>query len=301
MNNQQEVIGIDLGGTKIAFGRFLEDGTCLESLSIPTPQPSTPEAVIKIIAAKINQLNKHKQCVAIGLGTPGATDVTNRIATVAINLSGWHNVPLAEELEKYTGIQTTLANDANCAGVGEAWLGVGKKFQNFVLLTLGTGVGGAIILNGKLFTGHYGTAGELGLISLNYTDENRPCNSGNNGSLEQHCSATAIIRDSGKNPRELGTLAQNGDRQALTFWQNYGKQLGAGIATFMYVLTPEAIILGGGVSASFEFFYPSLMAEIEKRVLPTSREGLQVLKAQLGNDAGIKGAAKLAWDLANNQ
>lgn len=294
--NHSEVIGIDLGGTAIKLGRFLKDGTCLESLTIATPQPSTPESVIKAIALMVKELNREKKCVALGLGTPGPADAEGRIAKVAINLSkGWKNVAIAEELEIQTGIRTTIANDSNCAGLGEAWLGAGRNFQNSILLTLGTGVGGAVILDGKLFTGHLGAAGELGLITLN--PNGPPCNSGNQGSLEQYVSATAIRRQTGKDAAELGKLAQTGHPEALTFWKNYGRNLGAGLASSIYILTPEAVIIGGGVSASAQFFFPSTWEEIKSRVLETSRIGLKLLKAELGSEAGMVGAAKLAWNL----
>lgn len=296
--NHPEVIGIDLGGTTINFGRFLENGTCLESLTIPTPQPSNPESVIKAIATIVNELNHNKKCVALGLGTPGPTNADGRIAKVAINLDGgWKDVPVANELEIATGVKTILANDGNCAALGEAWLGAGKHFNNLILLTLGTGVGGAIILDRKLFRGHNGAAGELGLITLN--PNGPPCNSGNKGSLEQYVSATAIRRQTGKEPLELGKLAENNDHDALTFWHNYGKNLGAGLASLVYVLAPEAILIGGGVSGSAEYFFSSAMAEIESRVLESSRIGLKLLKTELGSRAGVVGAAKLAWDLFN--
>jgi glucokinase len=230
---------------------------------------------------------------AIGVGTPGPADAAGRIARVAINLAGWHDVPLADWLEAKTGCPTILANDANCAGLGEAWLGAGRRFANLILLTLGTGVGGAIILDGKLFTGHQGAAGELGLIALN--PDGPVCNSGNQGSLEQYVSVQAIRRRTGKEPAELGVLARNGDQFALEFWESYGRDLGIGLASLIYVLTPEAIVIGGGVSASAEFFFPSALAEIERRVLPSSRASLQLLTADLGNQAGMVGAAKLAW------
>lgn len=293
--NHPEVIGIDLGCTAIKMGRFLEDGTCLESLTIPTPKPSPSESVIMAIASKVQELNRDKKCIALGVGMPGPTDRDGRIAKVVINLDGWKNVPLAEELEIATGIKTILANDSNCAGLGEAWLGAGKNYQNSILLTLGTGVGGAVILNGQLFTGHLGAAGELGLITLN--PDGPSCNSGNRGSLEQYVSATAIIRQTGKQPAELGKLAQYGDAEALKFWEDYGRNLGAGLATSVYILTPEVIIIGGGVSASAEFFFPSAWEEIETRVLESSRVGLKLLKAELGSQAGMVGAAKLAWSL----
>lgn len=291
--SQPQVIGIDLGGTAIKLGRFTPDGTCLQSLSVPTPQPATPEAVVGAMVEAIASVDPEQKSVAIGVGTPGPADASGRIALVAINLANWRDVPLAEQLEAKTGLPTIIANDANCAGLGEAWLGAGRRFNNFILLTLGTGVGGAIILDGKLFVGHQGAAGELGLITLN--PDGPPCNSGNQGSLEQYVSVSAIRRSTGLEPAELGAMAEAGNPEALTFWHSYGKQLGAGLASLIYVLTPEAIAIGGGVCASAEFFFPSALAEIERRVLPSSRAGLQLLCAELGNQAGMVGAAKLAW------
>jgi glucokinase len=294
-----QVLGIDLGGTSIKLGRFGQDGTCYESLTVPTPQPATPEAVLGAMVDAIAQLDPQHQTVAIGVGTPGPADATGRIARVAINLAGWQDVPLADWLEAKTGCPTVLANDANCAGLGEAWLGAGRWYRDLLLLTLGTGVGGAIILDGKLFVGRHGTAGELGLITLN--PDGPECNSGNRGSLEQYVSVQAIRRRTGLEPDELGAMALTGDAKALEFWQSYGRDLGAGLASLIYVLTPEAVIIGGGVSASADFFFPTVLAEIEKRVLPSSRAGLQLLKAELGNRAGIVGAAQLAWQTWNQQ
>lgn len=292
------VIGIDLGGTAIKLGRFTEDGNCLQSITVDTPQPATPEAVLYKIVDAIAQIDPDNQSIAIGVGTPGPADAAGRIAKVAINLAGWQDVPLADWLEAKTGKPTILANDANCAGLGEAWLGAGQNFDNLILLTLGTGVGGAVIIDGKLFVGPQGAGAELGLITLN--PDGPMCNSGNNGSLEQYLCISAIRRRTGKEPAELGKLAENGDPQALTFWQEYGRDLGIGLTSLIYVLTPQAVIIGGGVSASFQYFFPAMQAEIEKRVLPTSRLGLQILLAKLGNSAGMVGAAKLAWGIVDS-
>ncbi len=297
-----QVIGIDLGGTAIKLGRFSEDGICHQSLSVPTPQPATPEAVLAAMTDAILQLQTPPflkgglggdRICAIGIGTPGPVDAIGRIARVAINLKNWHNVPLADWLEAKTGLPTILANDANCAGLGEAWLGAGRHFKNLILLTLGTGVGGAVILDTKLFAGHLGAAGELGLIAIN--PDGPECNSGNRGSLEQYVSVQAIRRETGLEPLELANLAKSGDAKALEYWENYGRYLGIGLASIIYILTPEAIIIGGGISAAAEFFLPTVRSEIERRVLPSSRENLQLLVAQLGNQAGMVGAAKLAF------
>lgn len=288
------VIGVDLGGTAIKLGLFLEDGTCLQTISVTTPQPAHPKPVVKAIATGINQLNIDSTCRAIGLGIPGPTDTARRIARKSINLPGWDDVPVADWLEAQTKLPTILENDANCAAIGEAWRGAGRQFQDFILLTLGTGVGGGIFLNGQLFTGRYGAAGELGLITLN--SDGFPCRSGNRGSLEQYASIGSILRQTGTDPAVLGKLARQKDSAALEFWQAYGRSLGAGLASSIYILTPEAVIIGGGISASAEFFLPSTLAEIERRVVSPSRINLQLLTAQLGNHAGMLGAAKLVWD-----
>lgn len=291
----KEVIGVDLGGSAIKMGRFIEDGTCLESLTIATPQPANPRPVVNAIAQGIKQLNDRDICSTIGLGVPGPTDNERRIAKKSINLPGWDNVPVADWLEAQTGLVTVLENDANCAAIAEAWLGAGRNYQDFILLTLGTGVGGGIFLNGKLFTGRCGAAGELGLITLN--PDGYPCRSGNRGSLEQYASIGSIVRRTGKEPAQMGQLARTGDADALEFWHSYGQVLGAGIASLIYVLTPEAVIVGGGISASAEFFLPSTLKEIEKRVVSPSRPGLELIEAQLGNQAGMLGAAKLVIDM----
>ncbi|NEN87769.1 MAG: ROK family protein [Okeania sp. SIO3H1] len=324
-----QVIGIDIGGTAIKLGRFDKNGVCHQFLNVPTPQPATPKAVIDVVIEAILLLqrsaNSGLRCnsslnnysvnppdlsvaksqpvnsaviQAIGIGVPGPTDVQGRISKVAINLTDWQNVPLAECLEEKTGLPVVIANDANCAGLGEAWLGAGRPFKNMIMLTLGTGVGGAIILDGQLFVGHQGAGGELGLITLN--PDGPECNSGNSGSLEQYVSVQAIRRATGKEPLELANLAQTGDKFSLEFWDYYGRLLGVGLASLIYILTPEAVIIGGGVSAGAELFLPVAKAEIERRVLLSSRLGLQLLTAKLGNHAGIVGAAKLAWASLHN-
>ncbi|MGD1861016.1 MAG: ROK family protein [Leptolyngbyaceae cyanobacterium] len=292
MTNSSQVIGVDLGGTAIKLGRYSDSGDCLAELVVATPQPSTPKVVLTAIVQGIDQLDPDRRSRAIGIGTPGPACAQGRVARVAINLAGWQDVPLAEWIEAKTGLPTVLANDANCAGLGEAWLGAGCQFQDLIVLTLGTGVGGAIILNGELFVGRTGAAGELGLITLN--PEGSPCNSGNRGSLEQHCSVQAVRRETGCEPSKLAAQALAGDVAAIAYWQQYGRHLGAGLASLIYVLTPEAVILGGGISAGADLFLTTLWQEIEQRVLPSSREDLQILTAQLGNQAGMVGAARLA-------
>lgn len=287
------VIGVDLGGTAIKLGRYTATGDCLASLVIDTPQPATPTAVTEAIAAAIQQLDPDRGAIAIGIGTPGPADAAGRIARVAINLEGWRDVPLADWMEAATGRSTILANDANCAGLGEAWLGAGRQFQDLLVLTLGTGVGGAVILGGELFAGRTGAAGELGLITLN--PDGPPCNSGNQGSLEQYTSVQAVRRRTGLEPHQVAAKAAAGDLEAIAFWAAYGRDLGAGLASLIYIFTPEAVVIGGGISAGAQWFFPAMEAEVNRRVLPSSREGLQIVVAELGNQAGMAGAARLAW------
>jgi glucokinase len=291
-----EVIGIDLGGTAIKLGRFTEDGTCLQSLTVPTPQPAYPDETIDMMVYAIEKLAPGLVNInAIGIGTPGPADITGRIAKIAINLEGWIDIPVATIIQARTGVPAVVGNDGNCAGLGENWLGAGRNYHNSILLTLGTGVGGAIFLNGELFTGHVGSAGELGLIS--FDPDGHPCKSGNSGSLEQFLSGQAIRRITGKSPKEMGELAAAGDRSALEFWNNYGRNLGIGLTSIIYILTPEVAIIGGGISASAQYFIPAAQREIERRVMETSRPKFKLIAAQLGNQAGITGAAKLALEM----
>jgi glucokinase len=291
-----EVIGIDLGGTAIKLGQFTEDGTCLQSLTVPTPQPAYPDDVIDMMVYAIEKLAPGLVNIsAIGIGTPGPADITGRVAKIAINLEGWIDIPVATIIQARTGIPAVVGNDGNCAGLGENWIGAGRNYRNSILLTLGTGVGGAVFINGELFTGHAGSAGELGLIS--FDPDGHPCNSGNNGSLEQFLSGQAIRRITGKSPKEMGELAAAGDRSALEFWDNYGRNLGIGLTSIIYILTPEVAIIGGGISASAQYFIPTAQREIERRVMETSRPKFKLIAAQLGNQAGITGAAKLALEM----
>jgi glucokinase len=292
----QEVAGIDLGGTNIKIGRFDPDGNCIKHFSILTPQPSTPEVVLEAIWRGLAQIvSSFDKLQAIGICTPGPADATGRVARLAINLDGWKDIPVAGFLQDRTKLPVIVANDGNCAGLGEAWLGAGRGYQNMIMLTLGTGVGGAILIDGKLYTGAHGAGGELGLITL--AADGPPCNSGNRGSLEQHISALAVKRETGKEPAAWGALATAGDPQALEFWRKYGHYLGVGLTSLVYVLTPELIILGGGIAGSSKFFLPTVEQEITDRVLLPSRQDLKIVTAELGNQSGMLGAAKLAWQM----
>jgi glucokinase len=291
MDNGQ-VIGIDLGGTAIKLARFDHRGTLLAELEVATPQPAVPGAVTMALCDAVQRLDPDGAAALVGVGLPGPMDAAARVARVCINLPGWEDVPLAEWLEVRLQRRVTLANDGNCAVVGEAWWGAAKGFSDVVLLTLGTGVGGGVLLGGQLFTGHNGAAAEPGLIGV---DPDGPaCNSGNRGSLEQFASIAALRRLCDRDPRELSQAAADGEPAALAVWERYGTRLGVGLSSLVYVFTPQLVLLGGGLAGAACHFLPAVRREVELRVQAVSREGLRIEACALGNGAGRLGAARLA-------
>lgn len=289
-----QLIGVDLGGTAIKLGRFARDGTLLEALEIPTPRPAMPGAVTVAIAEAVERLDPQRLAPLVGVGHPGPSDRHGRLARIAINLPGWLDVPLADWLEPLLERRVTCANDANCALVGERWHGAARGARDVLLLTLGTGVGGAVLLDGELFTGRGGAAAEPGLIGIQ--PDGPPCNSGNRGSLESYCSIAGLALLSPVEPQELCRRAESGDPEALAVWEAYGRLLGTGISSLLYLFTPELVLLGGGLSAAAPLFLPALWQEVEQRVLAVSREGLRIERCALGNGAGRLGAARLALE-----
>lgn len=287
-----QLIGVDLGGSAIKLGRFSEAGELLAELVVPTPQPALPGAVTTAIVEAVQHLDPERLADRVGVGHPGPSDRACRVARIAINLPGWQDVPLADWLEPLLERRVTLANDANCALIGEHWRGAARAARDVVLLTLGTGVGGAVLLDGQLFTGHRGAAAEPGLIGID--PEGPPCNSGNRGSLESFCSRRGFDRLSPVEPAELCRRADAGDAEALAVWQTYGRLLGLGVSSLLYVFTPERVLIGGGLSGASAHFLPAVWAEVEQRVQPASREGLTIQRCSLGNGAGRLGAAYLA-------
>lgn len=289
-----DLLGIDIGGTAIKLGRFDRQGTLLAEASVATPQPQMPGAVCQAVVEAVAALDPERRADRVGIGLPGPTDRDGRIARRSINLPGWINIPLADWLEPQLERPVVLANDANCALLGEAWRGAAVGEPDTILLTLGTGVGGGVLIGGELFIGPSGAGAELGLIGVD--PEGPPCHSGNRGSLEQFCSIGGLARLSSLPPDELCRRADGGDPEALAVWDCYGQRLGQGLSSLLYVLTPRLVLLGGGLSAAIEHLLPAVWRELEQRVLPESREGLVIRRCALGNGAGRLGAARLALE-----
>ncbi|MEX1317216.1 MAG: ROK family protein [Synechococcaceae cyanobacterium] len=291
---EHQVIGVDVGGTAIKLGRFDRRGSLLEALEVATPQPAMPGAVTVTIADAIARLDPARLVRLVGVGHPGPSDRSGRVARIAINLPGWRDVPMADWLETLLERRVTCANDANCAAIGELWHGAARGAEDVLLLTLGTGVGGAVLLGGRLFTGHGGAAAEPGLIGIQ--PDGPPCNSGNRGSLESYCSIAGLARLSPLEPRELRRRADGGDPEALAVWRAYGERLGVGLSSLLYLFTPQLVLIGGGLSAASHHFLPAVWQQVRERVLAVSREGLRIERCALGNGAGRLGAARLALD-----
>ncbi len=291
---EAQLIGIDLGGTAIKLARCDRHGRVLAEAERPTPQPSVPGAVCMALVEAIEKIDPERRADRVGIGLPGPCDAAGRVARIAINLAGWMEVPLADWLEPRIERRVVLCNDANGALLGEAWQGAAREVANVLLLTLGTGVGGAVLLEGRLFTGHGGAAAEPGLICVD--PDGPPCRSGNRGSLEQYCSIDGLARLSPRDPVELCRRADAGDGEAQAVWAAYGRPLGVGLSSLLYVLTPELVLIGGGLSGASHHFLPAVWREVEQRVLPVSREGLTIRRCALGNGAGRLGAVWLALD-----
>lgn len=294
-SQKRQLIGVDLGGTSIKLVRCTPLGDTLAELVVDTPSPALPGAVTMAMVEAIERLDPEHQADRVGVGHPGPSDRGGRVARIAINLPGWHEVPLAAWLEPQLQRRVTLENDANCALLGEAWRGAAQGAADVLLLTLGTGVGGAVLLNGRLFRGHRGAAAEPGLICVD--PGGPPCNSGNRGSLEQCCSITGLARLGGTDPITLCRRADAGDAAALDLWATYGRWLGIGLSSLLYVFTPQLVLIGGGLSGASQHFLPAVWKELEQRVLAVNREDLQIRRCALGNGAGSLGAAWLAREL----
>ena len=303
--------GVDLGGTTVKIGLFTVEGILQEKWEIPTRTENQGAAILGDIAASVqNKIEERhlakEQVTGIGIGVPGPV-VDENLVQGCVNL-GWGYVCVADELSALTGLKVKAANDANVAALGEQWQGGGKGFQNIVMFTLGTGVGGGIIQNGQIISGANGAAGEIGHMVIVEPDEVvGTCGCGHRGCLEQIASATGIVNlavkrleetDEASTLRNISPLtakdvldaAKAGDALAVQVAEQMMKALGRAAAYIACVVNPDVFVIGGGVSRAGEYLIEGISRYYQEYAFHASTETKFVL-ASLGNDAGMTGAA----------
>ncbi|MEG0985142.1 MAG: ROK family glucokinase [Clostridia bacterium] len=309
-------IGIDLGGTGIKVGCVSQQGEILSKVSCPTLAERPYEQVIDDMAnlarAAAAQANVDFADIAsVGVGIPGVEDVRTGLVPFCNNL-GWRDVPLRAALKERLGKQVYVANDATVAALAEHVAGAGKGYDNLVLITLGTGVGGGVILNGEPFVGAHGVASEVGHMTIQM--DGVLCNCGNRGCWERYASATALIREGREaiksaqgsmivravdgDPDKITAktvidCAKAGDPVAVRLFEEYAYHVGLGLANLVSAYDPDIFLLGGGVSAAGDFLLDEVRKTLKKRVFYQDMPYAKVELAILGNDAGIIGAAML--------
>ena len=306
--------GIDLGGTTVKIAYFDENGTMLEKWEIPTVTADGGAQILPDIAASIRAfIEAHNinetSILGLGIGVPGPVNAKG-IVNKCINL-GWGVFNISEELCRLTGFPVKAGNDANVAALGEFWKGGGQGCDNMVFVTLGTGVGGGIVVEGNLLHGAHGSGAEIGHICVNPQETVR-CNCGNYGCVEQYCSATGIVRlaklylaanDTATGLREIENLtckdifdaAKADDAAALAILDQVYAYMGLFLANVCSTVNPEAVVIGGGVSKAGDMLVKGVEPYFHKHVFHAAG-GARFTMASLGNDAGAYGAFKLALD-----
>lgn len=303
--------GVDVGGTTVKIGLFGGDGSVLDKWEIPTVTDNDGASILPDVAKSILEKMKEKgigeeELAGIGIGVPGAVDSEGTLVSDAVNI-GWKPFNIPNALSAYINVPVKAANDANVAAYGELWQGGGRGCHNMVAVTLGTGVGGGIIIDGKIVTGATGAAGEIGHIHIE-DNETEECGCKNKGCMEQYASATGVVRLARKQlaaenkPSTLreGELSAKtvfdavkaGDELAQEVARQFGHYLGKGLAAVANVVNPEKIVIGGGVAKAGEILFDFIEPEFQKYAFQPCRTAGFALAA-LGNDAGIYGAAGL--------
>ena len=302
--------GIDVGGTSVKCGLFLTNGTLVEQWEIPTRLENNGSSILPDVAdaikTKLDERGITKDNVdGVGIGIPGPVNENGEVP-MAVNLH-WGFKAVASELSALTGLPAKAANDANIAALGEAWKGAAEGSKNVILVTLGTGVGGGIIIDSKIIAGYHGAGGEIGHACVNH-NEVRPCNCGNHGCLEQYASATGVVRLAkrrlAKNDDEtilreeeitakaVFDAVKANDAVAMEIAEEFGRYLGYALANLATAVDPSVIVIGGGVSKAGEVLLQYIEKYFRERMFFANAK-VQFALAKLGNEAGICGAAKL--------
>lgn len=303
--------GVDIGGTTVKIGLFRTDGELIDKWEIKTRTENKGEAILLDVADALKKKMEEKEIKAsqlsgIGIGIPAPVDGDGVVQNTA-NL-GWGYKEVRREMEELTGMKVAAGNDANVAALGEMWLGAGKGHKDLIMVTLGTGVGGGVIVNGQPLTGAHGAGGEIGHLCVNYEEEEH-CGCGKQGCLEQYASATGIARlarkrlaadDTASVLRDKETIdakavfdaLKEGDRLSEEIVEEFGRYLGYAMANLAAVTDPSVIVIGGGVSKAGSILLGYIEKYFAEKVFFANKETKFVL-AKLGNDAGICGAARL--------
>lgn len=304
------VFGVDIGGTTVKMGLLDMEGNIIEKWEIVTRKENNGENILPDVAASIADKLKEKgieksEVEGIGVGVPGPVD-GDGVIHVAVNL-GWGEFNVNEKLTQLTGIKAKAGNDANVAALGEMWKGGGKGYSNMVMVTLGTGVGGGVIIEGKMLAGATGAGGEIGHLHLKDGEE-RACGCGGHGCLEQYASATGISNTAAKmlsewkkdtvlkkedtSAKAVFDGVKAGDALCIEVAKSFGEDLGKGLAIIASIVNPDAFVIGGGVSKAGEVIFDFVKPAFDKYVFKGAGNA-KMLLATLGNDAGMIGAAKL--------
>lgn len=311
---KEYAFGIDLGGTTAKVGLFTTTGTLLEKWEVPTDTSNAGEHILANLAANIRDKMAEKglidqQVEGVGIGVPGPILDASIVPIICANLGGFGNCNIAAELSSLLGGMTVkVGNDANVAALGEIWQGIAKGCSNAVMVTLGTGVGGGVIVDGKVIDGAHGAGGEIGHITVNPA-ETATCGCGKHGCLEQYSSATGVVRCMKKllaeNPdtacvlrdkdfvaKDVFDAARSGDALALREVDEMAAMLGMALANLAATTDPEMFMLGGGVARAGDILFDPLVRHYKEFSFKSCRE-IPIKAASLGNDAGIYGAVRL--------
>ncbi|PWU03044.1 MAG: glucokinase [Bacteroidetes bacterium] len=316
--DEKWLVGVDIGGTTIKMALISLNGDLIYSWEVDTDKRGRgryiPTTIARSIEQKLNELKQTKnRLIGIGVGAPGPVNVEDGSIEVAVNL-GWENFPLQHILELETGLPVVVDNDANIAAIGEMWKGAGKGAKNLICVTLGTGVGGGIIVNGEVVHGVNGAAGEIGHIT-SVPKGGSPCNCGKSGCLETVASATGIVRLALKELSSTDNISRlrdyykkqqtitaklvfdtsnEGDVLAQSVIQQAAYHLGFALANLANGLNPEKIVIGGGISKAGNTLLEPLKEEFARFSFPRVAQGVEIVTATLGNNAGVIGGAWLA-------
>lgn len=296
-------LALDLGGTNIRLAAVGEDGRVHSRSRAATPKQSSSDEIVDVIVRLAEECRADSPAdtavFAIAAAVPATIDEQAGVLTKLPNLPALEGVRLRDILCERLGVPAILENDANAAAYGENWLGASRGVDDSICITLGTGVGGGLIINGQPFRGKDGTAGELGHVCVE--PQGVPCGCGGRGCIEQYASASAIVRmaaEAGldvRSSQEVFNAAVAGNAAARGVFRKMGSYLGIGIASLVNVLNPEMVVIGGGVAAAWELFTGPAADEIRVRSFREPAARAKIVRAELGDDAGILGAARSAF------